>query len=33
MAELRKVQIEEINDVMAYTPDLPSNWYVPAQHA
>ena len=33
MAELRKVQLEEINDVFSYTPDIPSNWYVPAQHA
>ena len=33
MAELRKVQIEEIEDVMSYTPDIPSNWYVPAQQA
>ncbi len=31
MAELRKVQIEEIKDVMSYTPDIPSNWYVPAR--
>ena len=33
MAELRKVQIEEIKDVLAYTPDIPSNWYVPARQA
>ena len=33
MAEIRKVQIEEIKDLVSYTPDLPSNWYVPAQHA
>ena len=33
MAEIRKVQIEEIKDVLSYTPDLPSNWYVPARQA
>ena len=33
MAELRKVQLEEIEDVVSYTPDLPSNWYVPARQA
>lgn len=33
MTELRKVQIEEIKDVLSYTPDLPSNWYVPARQA
>ena len=33
MAELGKVQIEEIKDVLSYTPDLPSNWYVPARQA
>ena len=33
MAELRKVQIEEIKDVISYTPDIPSNWYVPARQA
>ena len=32
MAEIRKVNIEEIKDVLSYTPDLPSNWYVPARH-
>lgn len=33
MAELRKVQIEEIKDVVSYTPDIPSNWYIPARQA
>lgn len=33
MAEIRKVQIEEIKDLASYTPDLPSNWYVPARQA
>lgn len=33
MAEIRKVQLEEIENVLSYTPDMPSNWYVPAQHA
>lgn len=33
MAEIRKVQLEEIENVLSYTPDIPSNWYVPAQHA
>lgn len=33
MAEIRKVCIEEIKDVLSYTPDIPSNWYVSAQQA
>lgn len=33
MAELREVPLEEINNVLAYTPNIPSNWYVPAQQA
>ena len=33
MAEIRKVRIEEIKDVVSYTPDIPSNWYVPARQA
>jgi hypothetical protein len=33
MAEIRKVQLEEIEDMCSYTPNIPSNWYVPAQHA
>jgi len=33
MAEIHKVRLEEIENVLSYTPDIPSNWYVPAQHA
>jgi len=33
MAEIRNVELREIKDVLSYTPDIPSNWYVPAQHA
>jgi len=31
MSELRKIKIEEIKDVFGYQPDIPDNWYVPAQ--
>jgi len=33
MAELRKVRMEEIKDLVSYKPDIPSNWYVPAKQA
>ena len=33
MAEIRKVKVEEIKDVVSHTPDIPSNWYVPARQA
>lgn len=33
MAEIRKVRISEMKDVMGYTPDIPTNWYVPAYQA
>lgn len=31
MSELRKVKLEEIESVFSYQPDIPNNWYVPAQ--
>lgn len=31
MSELRHVNVEEIEDVIGYHPDIPDNWYVPAR--
>lgn len=31
MSELRKLNLEEIESVFSYRPNIPDNWYVPAQ--
>ena len=33
MSELRPIKVEEIKDLVSYTPNIPDNWYVPANRA
>ena len=31
MNEIRTTQMEDIRDILNYTPNVPNNWYVPAK--